>query len=92
MERGHVLRYLSADGQDIHWDMVRAALRCPSDTAILLAQDLLGLGSAARMNLPGSADGNWQWRLTPGALTPEVAGRLALMTGAYGRGPRRWTT
>ncbi|MFA6003916.1 MAG: 4-alpha-glucanotransferase [Elusimicrobiota bacterium] len=90
-EREHALRYLASNGVEIHWDMVQAALKCPADTAIIQAQDLLGLGSEARMNLPGTVDGNWQWRMAPGALTTEVAGRLALMTGAYGRGPRRWT-
>jgi 4-alpha-glucanotransferase len=91
MERENALRYLESNGVEIHWDMIRAAMKSPADTAIILAQDLLGLGSEARMNLPGTMESNWQWRLTPGALTAEVAGRLALMTGAYGRGPRRWT-
>ena len=90
-ERANALRYLDSDGAQIHWDMIRAALKSPAHTAIILAQDLLGLGSEARMNLPGTAEGNWQWRLRPNALTAEAAGRLALMTGAYGRGPRRWT-
>jgi 4-alpha-glucanotransferase len=92
LERENALRYLGSSGVEIHWDMIRAAMRSPADTCIILAQDLLGLGSEARMNLPGTMENNWQWRLAPGALTAEVAGRLALMTGAYGRGPRRWTT
>ncbi|MDD5657110.1 MAG: 4-alpha-glucanotransferase, partial [Elusimicrobia bacterium] len=92
MERDNALRYLRSNGLNIHWDMIQAVLKSPADTAVILAQDLLGLGSEARMNLPGTAEGNWKWRMTPGALTPEIAGRLALMTGAYGRGPRRWTT
>ncbi len=91
VERENILRYLGVDGSDIHWEMIHAVLKSPSDTAVILVQDLLGLGSEARMNVPGCAEGNWQWRLAPGALTAEVAGRLALMTGAYGRGPRRWT-
>jgi 4-alpha-glucanotransferase len=91
LERENALRYLDSNGVEIHWDMVRAALKSPADTAVILAQDLLGLGSEARMNLPGTMENNWQWRLAPEALTTEVAGRLALMTGAYGRGPRRWT-
>ena len=91
LERANALRYLDSNGVEIHWDMIRAALKSPADTAVILAQDLLGLGSEARMNLPGTMENNWQWRLAPGALTTEVAGRLALMTGAYGRGPRRWT-
>ncbi len=91
VERENALRYLGTNGMEIHWDMIHSALKSPAHTVIILAQDLLGLDGKARMNLPGTVEGNWQWRLRPGTLTAEVAGRLALMTGAYGRGPRRWT-
>jgi len=52
-------------------------------------QDLLGLGSDARMNYPGTSSGNWSFRLKPGALTPEVAARLRDLTVTYGRAPAR---
>ena len=46
---------------------------------------MLGLGSEARMNTPGTTTGNWRWRLEPGALTPELARRLRALTAATGR-------
>ena len=60
--------------------MIREALASQADTAIVPAQDLLELGSEARMNFPGIAKGNWQWRLKDGALTQELAQRLRSIT------------
>ena len=68
------------------WSMIRAALASPARLAILPAQDILGLGSEARMNYPGRTKGNWSWRLEPGALTPALAARLRAETVAAGRG------
>ena len=65
--------------------MIREALASQADTAIIPAQDLLELGSEARMNVPGIAKGNWRWRLKDGALTQELAQRLRSMTIASGR-------
>jgi 4-alpha-glucanotransferase len=48
-------------------------------------QDVLGLGSEARMNLPGTVSGNWKWRVRPGALTPELSARLRTLVTLYGR-------
>jgi 4-alpha-glucanotransferase len=84
-ERQHVRRYLGTDGREVHWDFIRAVLASVADTAIVPAQDLLGLGSEARMNRPGAIGGNWRWRLRPGELTPDVAQRLAVMTETYDR-------
>ena len=56
--------------------LIAFALECPAQTAIIQAQDLLALGSEARMNRPGIATGNWQWRLEPGELNAEVASRF----------------
>jgi 4-alpha-glucanotransferase len=56
-----------------------------ADTAIVPAQDLLGLGTEARMNRPGTIAGNWRWRLRPGQLTADVAGRLAALAATYDR-------
>lgn len=91
LEREHVLRYTGGNGSEIHWDVVRLAMKSPSILAVTPVQDLLGLGTEARMNLPGTVEGNWEWRLRSGALSSEIAGRLGLLTGAYGRGPARWT-
>ena len=84
-EREHATRYLGLDGREVHWQFIRAVMASVADTAIVPAQDLLGLGSEARMNRPGTDVGNWKWRLTPGQLTPEIARRLAVMTHTYDR-------
>jgi 4-alpha-glucanotransferase len=84
-ERAHVRRYLGVDGREVHWDFVRAVLASVADTAIVPAQDLLGLGSEARMNRPGTTGGNWRWRLRPGQLTAAIMGRLAEMSRTYDR-------
>jgi 4-alpha-glucanotransferase len=86
-ERQAALQYLGTDGREIHWDMIRAALASVAATVILPAQDLLGLGSEARMNRPGLGEGNWEWRLRSGALDEGIAGRLLRLAQTYGRSP-----
>jgi 4-alpha-glucanotransferase len=71
---------LRTDDRGIVRAMIREALASRADTAIVPAQDLLELGTEARMNIPGTAKGNWQWRLKEGALTPEIAQWLKSMT------------
>jgi 4-alpha-glucanotransferase len=71
---------LGADDQGLVRAMIREALASQADTAIIPAQDLLELKSEARMNTPGTAKGNWQWRLKNGALTQETAQWLKSMT------------
>jgi 4-alpha-glucanotransferase len=72
-----------------HWRLIELAMESRAALAIVQAQDVLGLGSEARMNHPGRQDGNWRWRLEPGALTPELAARLREATGRGGRLHRR---
>jgi 4-alpha-glucanotransferase len=84
-ERAYARRYLALNGPEVHWDFIRAVLASVADTAIIPAQDLLGLGSEARMNRPGAPDGNWEWRMRPGQLTPAITSRLAEMTRTYER-------
>jgi 4-alpha-glucanotransferase len=84
-ERAFALEYLKSDGSEIHWDFIRALLASVADLAIVPLQDVLGLGSEARMNLPGRAGGNWGWRFREGALTPGIAERLRRLTDIYGR-------
>lgn len=86
-EREFTLRYLGTDGREIHWDMIRTALRSVANTAIFPLQDVLGLGSEARMNTPGTGKGNWAWRCPEGLLNSRVRDRLALMTETYARKP-----
>jgi 4-alpha-glucanotransferase len=84
-ERRHALDYLASDGREIGWDFVRAVFASVADTTIVPAQDLLGLGSEARMNLPATTSGNWAWRLAPGALGGEQAARLRQFSELYER-------
>jgi 4-alpha-glucanotransferase len=73
--------------EDPSWAMTRLTWRSPARLAIAPMQDLLGLGGDARMNRPGSMEGNWKWRMEAGALNWSLAGRLGALTGASGRAP-----
>jgi 4-alpha-glucanotransferase len=84
-EHQRALAYLDAEGREIHWAFIRAALASVADTAIVPLQDVLGLGSEARMNLPGRASGNWRWRFREGALTDGIRDRLRALAELYGR-------
>ena len=85
LERKRCLRYLNTDGKEIHWDFIRTVLASVANNAIVPLQDLLGLGTEARMNLPNSMSGNWVWRFKAGALTREIGARLKELTELYGR-------
>ncbi len=67
------------------WGMIRLALSSPAFLAMVQAQDVLGLGSDARMNDPTRATGSWRWQLERGALTPALARRLREVTEEAGR-------
>ena len=84
-EHNFCLTYLNSDGREIHWDFIRAVWESVSDTAIVPMQDLLGLGNEARMNLPASTIGNWNWRCRETDFSNETADRLREMTTTYGR-------
>lgn len=84
-ERTFCLNYLNAMGKRIHWDFIRAVWASVANTAVAPLQDLLGLGTEARMNLPNSTEGNWAWRFKDGALTDDIAERLRELTELYGR-------
>ena len=79
------MKYLSTDGSEIHWAMIRAIWASVADTAVVPLQDLLGLDNKSIMNRPATTDGNWQWRYEDGDLTNELAGRLEKLTRVYGR-------
>ena len=69
------------------WKLIELALSSRAALAMIPAQDVLELGSEARMNTPGEPFGNWRWRLEPGQLTPAHAARLREATAAAGRLP-----
>ena len=75
----------SQSDNEIHWDALRGAWSSVANMAIAPIQDFLGLGSEARINTPGLASGNWQWRLKDGVLTDELAERIAKLTKVYSR-------
>lgn len=83
-EQERVRRYLGSNGS-IGQDLIRLLFESVADMAIVPLQDVLELGTEARMNMPGEADGNWSWRLSPDMLTPERAKSLRDLTDLYGR-------
>ena len=89
-ERAKTLRYLGTDGADIQWDMIRLALASVADTAIVPLQDVLGLGTESRMNLPGTASRNWRWRCPVEDLAA-YSERLADLASIYQRTPHKLT-
>jgi 4-alpha-glucanotransferase len=81
------MRYLRSNGEEINWDFIRAVMASVACLAIVPLQDVLGLDSSARMNLPASREGNWNWRFREGALTKKMARRLSRLASLYGRLP-----
>jgi len=84
-QRKALQKQLGVNDREVVWAMIREALASQADTATVPAQDILELGSEARMNFPGLAKGNWRWRLKEGELTKELAQRLRSITITYGR-------
>ena len=76
-----------AGGAGIAWDFIRMAWSSVAETAICPLQDVLELGTDARMNYPGTPSGNWRWRFDEEALTPDLAARLRELTERYERQP-----
>ena len=76
---------MGSNEDDAVWNFIRLALSSVADTAILPMQDVLGLGSEARMNKPSTIGNNWNWRMLENAINPELALRLRQMNQIYGR-------
>jgi 4-alpha-glucanotransferase len=77
VERHAVYCYLNPANNDIVWTLIRAASSSVADVCIFPVQDVLVLGSEARMNTPATPQNNWAWRMSPDALTGEQAHGLA---------------
>jgi 4-alpha-glucanotransferase len=88
-KRKRVLEYLGTDGEAIHWDLIRLAVHSVADWAMVPMQDVLGLSGEGRMNHPGRDDGNWEWRMSPAALTDDLSLRLEQMAELAGRTNQR---
>jgi 4-alpha-glucanotransferase len=86
-ERAGLAKLTDAASDVLHWGMIDAVFRSRAEVAIVPLQDVLGLGTGARMNTPGTAEGNWQWRAPAGALTPGLARTLREHTRAADRDP-----
>jgi len=84
-ERDYAMRYLATDGREMHWTLIRTALASVANMALIPMQDLLGLGSEARMNLPGRQSGNWGFRFSSDQLTPDITSRLRALVDLYQR-------
>ncbi|RNC70979.1 MAG: 4-alpha-glucanotransferase [Desulfuromonadales bacterium] len=84
-QRKNVLAYTATSGKEITWELMRVALASVADLAIFPLQDLLGLDGSARMNLPGTPNGNWSWRFPEDLLSDALAERLLDLTVLYGR-------
>jgi len=79
-ERATVLSYLGNDESEINWDMIQMALQSNAHTSIIPLQDILGLDSEARMNIPGTVEGNWIWRFKRNLLSDGAIERMCNLT------------
>jgi 4-alpha-glucanotransferase len=84
-EKRFFRNYTGRDGSDIAWDLIRLAWGSVAGLAIAPVQDVLDLPTEHRMNLPGTVQGNWQWRMSEGALDDRTLSRLTELTEVYGR-------
>jgi 4-alpha-glucanotransferase len=84
-ERHFCCRYLGRDGNDIAWDMIRAAWSSVAVFTLAPFQDFLSLGSDSRMNLPGDPSGHWEWRMEEGSISEELKQRLGDFNYLYNR-------
>lgn len=84
-ERHEMCEYLGCSGVDCVGDLMRAALMSVADTAVIPFQDILKLGSEARMNIPGTPYGNWEWRFTWDKLPEGLAVSVRKKLERYGR-------
>jgi 4-alpha-glucanotransferase len=84
-EKALAREYLSTDGREMNWVMMRALLASVAQTVLFPLQDVLALGNGARMNQPSTLGGNWRWRVADGALGPALAARLRRLAELYGR-------
>jgi len=90
-ERVHVLAYLGQCDDGINWAMIRAAMNSPASLCVVPLQDVLSLGSEARMNVPSVDGDNWRWRYRADMLRPELAEKLALIAEVADRLPQPLT-
>ena len=84
-ERNFACKYLRTDGKEINWDLMHVASQSVADIAIYTMQDVAGLGSEQRMNMPGKSEGNWEWRFNWDQITNYHTDKLYEMSALHGR-------
>jgi 4-alpha-glucanotransferase len=88
-ERAFAQAYVGRADDGIHWAMIRVAADSVANLCIVPLQDVLGLGSDARMNVPSLEDGNWRWRFDASLLRTELAKKLAVLAEISDRLPEK---
>ncbi|GAC1490621.1 MAG: hypothetical protein NVS2B14_02780 [Chamaesiphon sp.] len=89
-EKDALMSYMGCvSSEGIHWDLIRLAFSSVANQAIIPLQDVLGLGTEARINFPSKSEGNWEWRYQSDALTHEICDRLKAFTTTFGRAPHK---
>ena len=84
----YAVEYLRLNQQEgYHWGMIKSVWASVADTSIVPMQDLLGLGNEARMNTPSTEEGNWRWRMKPGAADDALAEKMLHLMEVYHRIP-----
>jgi 4-alpha-glucanotransferase len=78
-EKTLVTAYMGIGSDGVHWAFIRAALTSVANFSVIPVQDVLGLDSNARMNIPSETHGSWTWRLQAGTLTPQLAAKMAVL-------------
>lgn len=84
-DAAYAVEYLRLGREEPHWDMMCALWGSPAELTVVTMQDLLGLDSSARMNVPGMLGNNWSWRARENGFTPELAQKLRRKMELYGR-------
>ena len=84
-ECNQYLNLEKCDKEDLNWEFIRAAMASVADLAVFPLQDVLGLGSEARINVPSTLGTNWKWRMKREDFTEEIAEKMKDMTNLYGR-------
>jgi 4-alpha-glucanotransferase len=87
-ERRAIRAYVGDSDDGIHWAFIRLAQASVASLSVVPLQDVLGLGSEARLNTPSVSEGNFRWRYPPGALTPALAEKLAALAEVTDRVPQ----
>lgn len=83
--QAHLREYLGHPDEPMPWPLIRAAFASVAQLAVIPWQDLLALGSEARMNVPGTVEGNWRWQFAWEQVPPELDARLRALLSLYGR-------